>query len=218
MLSTGRHAEAEKVIKYIAEKNGNHEFSQTFKIAPSEELEESPETVKEEPQQSYGLKDLFHRKIVLFTLVQMITWPAVSLGYFGISLMIREQHKAQKRLILLVPPITAQYLDHLSQLIINSGLSYGSSEMAGNFFVNNIILSAVELPGYLMIILLMDIWGRKPLFILCLIFTGASSIVSSYMDDEVRENFLPLQLINCKTGKNSKEISLNIWWWRFMDL
>ena len=69
--------------------------------------------------------------------------------------------------------------------------------MAGNFFVNNIILSAVELPGYLMIILLMDIWGRKPLFILCLIFTGASSIVSSYMDDEVRET---LQLFN-KTGK-----------------
>ena len=57
--------------------------------------------------------------------------------------------------------------------------------MEGNFFTNNIILSAVELPGYLIIILLMDIWGRKPLFILCLIFTGASSIVSSYMEDEV---------------------------------
>ena len=59
--------------------------------------------------------------------------------------------------------------------------------MEGNFFTNNIILSAVELPGYLIIILLMDIWGRKPLFILCLIFTGASSIVSAYMDDEVRD-------------------------------
>ena len=57
--------------------------------------------------------------------------------------------------------------------------------MEGNFFTNNIILSVVELPGYLIIILLMDIWGRKPLFILCLIFTGVSSIVSSYMDDEV---------------------------------
>ena len=69
--------------------------------------------------------------------------------------------------------------------------------MEGNFFLNNIILSAVELPGYLMIILLMDIWGRKPLFILCLIFTGASSIVSSYMNDEVRD---VLQL----TRSNSK--------------
>ena len=119
--------------------------------------------MKEETQNSYGLKDLFNRKIVLFTLVQMITWPAVSLGYFGQS----------DRLLAI-----------FNQL--NKGLSYGSSEMEGNFFVNNIILSAVELPGYLMIILLMDIWGRKPLFILCLIFTGASSIVSSYMDDEVR--------------------------------
>ena len=84
MLSTGRYSQAEKVIRYIADKNGNHEFSRTFKITPSEELEESDETVvKEETQKSYGLKDLFNRKIVLFTLVQMITWPAVSLGYFG---------------------------------------------------------------------------------------------------------------------------------------
>ena len=164
LLSTGRYSQAEKVIKYIADKNGNHEFSQTFKIAPSEQVEDSEEPVKGETQQSYGLKDLFNRKIVLFTLVQMITWPAVSLGYFGQS---------------------ERSLAIFNQL--NKGLSYGSSEMEGNFFVNNIILSAVELPGYLMIILLMDIWGRKPLFILCLIFTGASSIVSSYMDDEVTD-------------------------------
>ena len=32
------------------------------------------------------------------------------------------------------------------------GLSYGSSEMEGDFFVNNIILSAVELPGYLVVL------------------------------------------------------------------
>ena len=51
--------------------------------------------------------------------------------------------------------------------------------MEGDFFVNNIILSAVELPGYLAVILLMDVWGRKPLFTLTLLFTGVSSIVSS---------------------------------------
>ena len=57
--------------------------------------------------------------------------------------------------------------------------------MEGDFFVNNIILSAVELPGYLAVILLMDVWGRKPLFTLTLLFTGVSSIVSSYVTDEV---------------------------------
>ena len=51
--------------------------------------------------------------------------------------------------------------------------------------MNNIILSAVELPGYLAVILLMDVWGRKPLFTLTLLFTGVSSIVSSYVTDEV---------------------------------
>ena len=38
---------------------------------------------------------------------------------------------------------------------------------------------------YLAVILLMDVWGRKPLFTLTLLFTGVSSIVSSYVTDEV---------------------------------
>ena len=38
---------------------------------------------------------------------------------------------------------------------------------------------------YLAVILLMDVWGRKPLFTLTLLFTGVSSIISSYVTDEV---------------------------------
>ena len=75
LLSTGRHVQAEQVIKNIAAKNGNKEFSQNFKIEIN--------TTQEASGKTYGLKDLFNRKIVVFTLVQMITWPAVSLGYFG---------------------------------------------------------------------------------------------------------------------------------------
>ena len=157
MISTGRFKEAEKVIKLLAIKNGNIEFSKTFKIeVDSDTASEKQSDGADKREQTYGFKDLFNQKILIFTLVQMVTWPAVSLGYFG--------------------------------------LSYGSSEMEGDFFVNNIILSAVELPGYLMVILLMDIWGRKPLFTFSLIFTGAASIVSSYVTDEVSyQSRKPLQ-------------------------
>ena len=128
------------MIKRAAVKNGKPEFCKTFSLATQEDKEEED---MDEGVSSYGLSSLFDRRILLFTLVQMVAWPAVSLGYFG--------------------------------------LSYGSSEMEGNFFMNNIILGAVELPGYLYVILLMDVWGRKPLFVLSLIFTGISSIVSTFL-------------------------------------
>ena len=84
LLSTGRHVQAEQVIKNIAAKNGNKEFSQNFKIEQYlSNVNEEINTTQEASGKTYGLKDLFNRKIVVFTLVQMITWPAVSLGYFG---------------------------------------------------------------------------------------------------------------------------------------
>ena len=84
LLSTGRHVRAEQVIKNIAAKNGNKEFSQNFKIEQYlSNVNEEINTTQDPSRKSYGLKDLFNRKIVVFTLVQMVTWPAVSLGYFG---------------------------------------------------------------------------------------------------------------------------------------
>ena len=72
--------------------------------------------------------------------------------------------------------------------------------MEGDFFINNIILSAVELPGYVYVILLMDVWGRKPLMIFSLVFTGTSSIISSYVSDDVARNILLYVAKNTASG------------------
>jgi len=157
LISTKRFKEAETLIKKAAARNGKLEFSKNFQIKEVEVVE-----TKESEKSSYGFRDLFDKRILLFTLVQMVAWPAVSLGYFG--------------------------------------LSYGSSEMEGNSFVNNGILAAVELPGYFYVILLMDVWGRKPLFAFSLIFTGASSIVSSFMTNRTYRNILLYVAKNTASG------------------
>merc|ERR1711892_555029 len=145
LISTKRFKEAKALIKKAAERNGKHEFVKTFTMA---KLETNEKPDSDGTKSSLGFSDLFDKRILLFTIVQMVAWPAVSLGYFG--------------------------------------LSYGSADMEGNFFVNNIILGVVELPGYLYVILLMDVWGRKPLFVLSLVFTGVSSIVSSFLTGTAR--------------------------------
>ena len=109
-----------------------------------------------------GLTALLDPRLRLVTAVQLVAWPAVALGYFG--------------------------------------LSYGSAEMEGNLFLTNAVLAAVELPGYLYILLLMDTWGRKPLFCLSLIFTGISSILSAYMTSPTARNLLLYVAKNTASG------------------
>ena len=84
LLATGRVRRAERVIKYIAAKNGNTDFARDFRIdAPDVEDSSGAEDEGAKPGTSYGIRDLFDRRILMFTLVQFVTWPAVSLGYFG---------------------------------------------------------------------------------------------------------------------------------------
>ena len=80
LISVGRLDQAESVLKTIATKNGKEDFVKTFKI---QSLSQETESIKDNSKETLGIKDLFNRKIIVFTLVQMVTWPAVALGYFG---------------------------------------------------------------------------------------------------------------------------------------
>ena len=80
LISVGRLDQAEYVLKLIATKNGKDDFVQSFKI---QSLSQETESIKDNSKETLGIKDLFNRKIIIFTLVQMVTWPAVSLGYYG---------------------------------------------------------------------------------------------------------------------------------------
>ena len=45
------------------------------------------------------------------------------------------------------------------------GISMGASNLGGDVFVSSILISLIEIPSYVFTILLMDHWGRKPMFV-----------------------------------------------------
>ena len=45
------------------------------------------------------------------------------------------------------------------------GISMGAANLGGNVFVSNILLALIEIPSYIFCLLVLDYWGRKPLFV-----------------------------------------------------
>ena len=45
------------------------------------------------------------------------------------------------------------------------GISMGAANLGGDVFVSNILLALIEVPSYIVCILIMDYWGRKPIFV-----------------------------------------------------
>merc|ERR1719187_910465 len=57
------------------------------------------------------------------------------------------------------------------------------TQLGGNIFVSFILGALIEIPGYLLCTFLIDIWGRKPFFVWCLILTGISCIVAAFLPE-----------------------------------
>ena len=45
------------------------------------------------------------------------------------------------------------------------GISMGASNLGGNVFLSNTLLALIEIPSYIFCILVLDYWGRKPVFV-----------------------------------------------------
>ena len=45
------------------------------------------------------------------------------------------------------------------------GISMGAANLGGNVFVSNTLLALIEIPSYIFCLLVLDYWGRKPLFV-----------------------------------------------------
>jgi len=63
------------------------------------------------------------------------------------------------------------------------GLGLSMTQLGGNVFVDFILGALVEIPGYLLCALLIDVWGRKPFFVCCLLVTGISCIGAGFMKE-----------------------------------
>ena len=45
------------------------------------------------------------------------------------------------------------------------GISMGAANLGGNVFVSNMLLASIEIPAHIFCMLVLDYWGRKPVFV-----------------------------------------------------
>jgi len=61
------------------------------------------------------------------------------------------------------------------------GITFGMVNLSDDLFTNYIVSSVLEIPSYIMVLLVMDIIGRKPLFSCSLLFTGIACIIGGFL-------------------------------------
>ena len=64
--------------------------------------------------------------------------------------------------------------------------------LGGNIFVSFILMALIEIPSFIFAILVMDHWGRKPIFVSSLFLTGIAAIPAAFMDDGAGKTALAL--------------------------
>ena len=88
--------------------------------------------------------------------------------------------------------------------MLPSGLSYASTSLSGNPYSNLLLVSFIEIPGYIFAILVIDCWGRRPVLSLCQLIGGTASIFAGLLaDHDLGENtgLAGLQMLFALIGK-----------------
>nr|CAD7430722.1 unnamed protein product [Timema monikensis] len=86
------------------------------------------------------------------------------------------------------------------------GLSWNSSSLGGNDYLNFLISGLVEIPAPGLLILTLDRWGRKPLFTGTMLLTASVLLLSNLIPQDL--NWLRITLI--MVGKLSVTASFNV--------
>ena len=72
-------------------------------------------------------------------------------------------------------------VNYINWTVINLcyyGLTMNSVNLNGNTFINTMLGVMIEAPGYLLAMLTMDRWGRKPILVLCQLGSGVVCIAA----------------------------------------
>ena len=76
--------------------------------------------------------------------------------------------------------------------------------LGGNIFVSFILLAMIEIPSYVFNILVMDHWGRKPIFVSSLLLTGVACISAGFLDDGAGKTVLALTVSSLSHHNSGK--------------
>jgi len=146
LLAANKTKAAKKVIETGARLNGvkNYTFNTDTSLKEIKEEKGDGESTEKVVEQ-YGIKTMFVPSLRKISIVLMICWPIVTLGYYGIT--------------------------------------FSMANLNDDLFISFIISSLVEIPAYVIVLLFMDLWGRKPLFSLSLIASGFICIACGLLEE-----------------------------------
>lgn len=81
----------------------------------------------------------------------------------------------------LLPRLLANYINWAVITLCYYGLTMNSVNLAGDIFVNTLLGVLIEAPGYLIALLTMDRFGRKPILVLCQLVAGCACIGAGFV-------------------------------------
>jgi len=67
------------------------------------------------------------------------------------------------------------------------GISYSVDKihLTDDVFLSYILISLIEIPSYLFLVVMMDVWGRKPLFVFSMLVPGVACICAAFLKEGV---------------------------------
>ena len=69
----------------------------------------------------------------------------------------------------------------ITLLYVGLSLAADKIQMTDNLYLSYILSSLIEIPAYLLVPLLIDIWGRKPLFLLTQLVPGIACVLAAFL-------------------------------------
>jgi len=85
----------------------------------------------------------------------------------------------------LLPRLLANYINWAVITLCYYGLTMNSVNLAGDIFVNTLLGVLIEAPGYLIALLTMDRFGRKPILVLCQLVAGCACIGAGFVPTSI---------------------------------
>ena len=97
----------------------------------------------------------------------------------------------QTILLMLLWPITA---------IGYYGIALSMSAIGNDAFLSNALAALIEIPSYFFLVLMMDVWGRRPLFTISMLFNALSCFGAAFTDAGFKTTFALLGKLFASTS------------------
>ena len=109
----------------------------------------------------------------------------------GFTDLFRKPQIFQTVLLMLLWPITA---------IGYYGIALSMSAIGDNAFLSNALAALIEIPSYFFLVLMMDVWGRRPLFTISMLLNALSCFGAAFTNSGWKTTFALLGKLFASTS------------------